>query len=141
MEKANALDTLFLRQPISGLVRLCWLTQEDEVAQKDEDLKTVMTNVGDFSSDGGVVRVVVQDGGEEVQHQQVAITSVVMPLAAEELFPARRSSRPVSGFTCTHHALHGIFSMNAIWACYLVRCNMCSTALGALHSMQGNTLT
>ena len=90
MEKAVALDTLFLRQPISGLVRLCWLTEEDEVAQKEDELKSVMTNAGEFCSDGEVVRIAVQDGGEEVQHQQVAITSVVMPLTAEELFPHRQ---------------------------------------------------
>lgn len=88
LEKANALETLFLRQPIPGLMRLCWLTEEDEGV--DDDLKMVMTNAGDFSSDGGVVRIVVQDGGEEVHHQRVAITSVVMPLTAEELFSHRR---------------------------------------------------
>lgn len=90
LEKANALETLLLRQPICGLIRLAWLTEEDEVVRKDEDFKMVMTNAGDFSSDGGVVRIVVHDGGEEVQHQQVAITSVVMPLTAEELFPHKR---------------------------------------------------
>ena len=66
---------------------LCWVTEQEEAAQQDEDFRSVVTNAGDFSSDGGVVRIVVEDGDEEVQHQQVAITSVVMPLAVEELFP------------------------------------------------------
>ena len=89
LDKANALETLFLRQSLPGLLKLVWVTEEDEAAQQDEDFRAVMTNAGDFSSDGGVVRVVVQDGGEEVKHRRAGITSVIMPLSYEELHPTR----------------------------------------------------
>jgi len=44
-----------------------------------------VTNAGDMSSDGGVIRVIVVDGGVEIDGKEMAITSVIMPYTAEEL--------------------------------------------------------
>lgn len=85
LRKANELDVLFLRNKMPGLQEMKWVTEEDDLVAQDEDFKAVVTSVGIMSTDGAVVRVVVQDGGPDVDSQQIVITSVVIQLDYEEL--------------------------------------------------------
>ena len=68
-----------------GLQEMKWVTEEDDLVAQDEEFKAVVTSVGIMSTDGGVVRIVLQDGGPDVDSQQIVITSVVIPLDYEEL--------------------------------------------------------
>ncbi len=85
MHKANALEALFLGHTVPGLSDLSWVSEEDELVERDEEFRAVVTNAGDMSSDGGVIRVIVVDGGVEIDGKEMAITSVIMPYTAEEL--------------------------------------------------------
>jgi hypothetical protein len=85
LHKANALEALFLGHTVPGLSDLSWVSEEDELVERDEEFRAVVTNAGDMSSDGGVIRVIVVDGGVEIDGKEMAITSVIMPYTAEEL--------------------------------------------------------
>ncbi len=85
LRKANALEALFFGHTVPGLSDLSWVSEEDELVERDEEFRAVVTNAGDMSSDGGVIRVSVVDGGAEIDGKEMAITSVIMPYTAEEL--------------------------------------------------------
>ncbi len=85
LRKANALEALFLGHTVPGLSDLSWVSEDDELVEQDEEFKAVVTNAGDMSSDGGVIRIIVVDGGVEIDGKEMAITSVIMPYTAEEL--------------------------------------------------------
>ena len=76
LRKAHALEAVFLNQPLPGLVDLSWVTEEDEIVEMDEEFEAVIINAGDMSSDGGVVRVLVQDCGQEIDGKEMVITLV-----------------------------------------------------------------
>ena len=79
LNKANELETLFLRNKMPGLQEMKWVTEEDDAVAADPELKALVTSVGDGTLDGGVIRIIVQNGGPDVNGQQVTLTSVIMP--------------------------------------------------------------
>lgn len=79
LNKANELETLFLRNKMPGLQEMKWVTEEDDAVAADPEFKALVTGVGDGSLDGGVTRIIVQNGGPDVNGQQVIIKSVIMP--------------------------------------------------------------
>ncbi len=86
LRKANALEALFLGHTLPGLSDLSWVSEEDELVERDEEFTAVVTNAGIMSSNGGVIRVIVLDGGVEIDGKEMVITSVIMPYTAEELY-------------------------------------------------------
>ncbi len=81
------MEALFLGHTVPGLSDLTWVSEEDELVKQDEEFRAVVTNAGDMSSDGGVIKVIVVDGGVETDGKEMAVISVIMPYTAEKLYP------------------------------------------------------